>query len=284
MAKKCSAVGGQAVIEGVLMKNGEKVAIAVRKPNKKISVRKEKWKDPKKRCKIFGWPFIRGTANLLEMLVMGIKALNYSANESIGEKEEKITTGEFVVTTIVALAFAIGLFVVLPLYLTKVTQTEGILFNLIDGLIRIVIFVLYILAISLMSDVKRLFEYHGAEHKVVACYEDGKKLIPANVKKYSTLHRRCGTTFVLIVLFVSIIVFSLVVTDNFWIKLVSRIVLFPVIAGVSYELLKLGAKFPKNIILRALVWPGLMLQKLTTKEPDKKQIEVAIKAFKAVAK
>lgn len=284
MAKKCSGVGGQAVIEGVLMKNDEKVAIAVRKPNNKITVKKERWPSPSKTAKFLGWPFFRGTANLVEMMVMGIKALNYSANESMDEKEEKISRTEFIITTTVAIAFAIGLFILLPLYLTKITRTEGILFNLIDGLIRVGIFAAYLVAISLMKDVKRLFKYHGAEHKTVNCYEAGRKLTPANVKKYTTLHRRCGTTFLLIVLVISILVFSLIVTESFWIKFAGRILLLPVIAGIGYELLKLGAKHPRNLLLNILVWPGLALQKMTTREPDKKQIEVAIAAFKAVVK
>lgn len=281
---KCAAVGGQAVIEGVLMKNDEKVAIAVRKLDNKITVKKETWRSASKKVKFLGWPFFRGTVNLIEMLVMGIKALNYSANESMGEKEEKISKTEFAVTTLIAVAVAVGLFILLPLYLTKITMTGGIVFNLIDGLIRVALFVIYIIAISFMKDVRRLFEYHGAEHKTVHCYEAGKKLTPANVKKYTTLHRRCGTTFLLIVLVISILVFSLVVTDSFWIKFLGRILLLPVIAGIGYELLKLGAKFPHNFFLNLLVWPGLWLQKMTTKEPDKKQIEVAIAAFKAVVK
>jgi len=284
MAKKCASVGGQAVIEGVLMKNGPKIAIAVRRPDKKISVKKEKLKNWSKKHRWLAWPFIRGTVNLIEMLVLGIKALNYSANESLGEDEEKIKPWEFVLTTVFAIAVAVGLFILLPLWLTKVTQTEGIVFNLIDGVIRVVIFVLYILLISLMKDVQRLFEYHGAEHMTVHCYEAGKKLTPANVKKFSTAHRRCGTTFLLIVLVISIVIFSLIVTDSFWIKFAGRVVLLPVIAGISYELLKLGAKFPKSTVLNILVWPGMALQSLTTREPDKKQIEVAIKAFNAVVK
>jgi uncharacterized protein YqhQ len=284
MPKKCVNVGGQAVIEGVLMKNDEKVAIAVRKPDNKITVKKERWKSVSKKVKFLGWPFFRGTVNLIEMLVMGIKALNYSANESMDEEEEKISKTEFAITTLIAVAVAVGLFILLPLYLTKITRTEGIVFNLIDGLIRVALFVLYIIAISFMKDVRRLFEYHGAEHKTVNCYEAGKKLTPANVKRYTTLHRRCGTTFLLIVLVISILIFSLIVTDSFWIKFLGRILLLPVIAGIGYELLKLGARFPKNFLLNLLVWPGLALQKMTTKEPDKKQIEVAIAAFKAVVK
>jgi uncharacterized protein YqhQ len=274
-------IGGQAVIEGVLMKNEDRIAIAVRLHDRKISLKKERIKPWSKRAKFLGWPFFRGVVNLLEMLIVGIKALNYSANEASGE-DVKISKGEFAVTTILAVVVAVGLFILLPLYLTKITQTQGILFNLIDGVLRVALFVLYILLISLMKDVRRIFEYHGAEHKTVNCYEDGKKTTPENVKKYSTTHRRCGTTFLLIVLVVSILVFSFIVSDSFLVKFISRILLFPVIAGISYELLKLGARFPHNFLLNILVWPGLLLQKMTTREPDKKQLEVAIKAFEAV--
>jgi uncharacterized protein YqhQ len=283
MKKQCN-IGGQAVIEGVLMKNDNKIAIAVRKPNKKISVKKERMKPISSRIKFLGWPFFRGTVNLVEMLVIGIKALNYSAAESIEEKEEKITAKEFTVTTIVAVVIAVGIFILLPLYLTKLTQTKGVVFNLIDGGIRIVLFVIYILAISLMKDVRRLFEYHGAEHKTVNCHEAGEKITVPNVKKYSTLHRRCGTTFILLVFVISIIVFSFVTSETFWIKFASRIVLLPVIAGIAYELLKLGAKYPHSLFMNLLIYPGLGLQKITTREPDKKEIEVAIAAFNAVVK
>jgi uncharacterized protein YqhQ len=276
------SIGGQAVIEGVLMKNDDKIAIAVRRPDGKISVKKEKHVSVTKKLKFLGWPFFRGTVNLIEMLKIGINALNYSANESLGEEEAKITKTEFAVTTVIAIGVAVGLFILLPLYLTKITNTTGIIFNLIDGVIRVVLFVLYILAISLMKDVKRLFQYHGAEHKVVNCHEAGDKLTPSSVKKYTTVHRRCGTTFLLIVLVLSIIIFSLIVTDSFWIKFGGRILLLPVIAGIGYELLKLGARFPNSFLLNIFLWPGLALQKITTREPDEKQIEVAIKSFKAV--
>ncbi|NQU79453.1 DUF1385 domain-containing protein [Candidatus Woesearchaeota archaeon] len=280
---KCT-VGGQAVIEGVLMKNGNKIAIAIRKPNKQITVKRQRIRSLAKKFKLLGLPFVRGPVNLIEMLFLGIKALNYSANESMDEDESKISKSEFAITTIIAIAVAIGIFIILPLYLTKITGAKGVMFNIIDGLIRVCVFLIYITAISFMSDVRRLFEYHGAEHKTVNCYEAGKPLNPANVKKFSTIHRRCGTTFILIVLTISIIVFSLIVTDSFLVKMGSRILLLPVIAGISYELLKLGSKYPKNIILNALITPGLLLQKITTREPDKKQIEVAISAFKAVVK
>lgn len=278
---KCE-VGGQAVIEGVMMKNGSKVAIAVRRPDKKISVKKIRYRSAGDKYRFLKWPFFRGVVNLVEQLVLGMKALNYSANEAMGE-EDDIGGGEFAITTIVAIIIAIGVFVLLPLYLTKLTNTEGVLFNLIDGLIRILLFVGYIGLISLMGDVKRLFQYHGAEHKTVNCYEAGKKVTVNNVKKYSTAHRRCGTTFLILVLMVAIIIFSFVVTDSFWIKFGARIVLLPVIAGLSYELLKIGAKFD-NWLVRMLIWPGMMLQSMTTREPDKRQIAVAIKSFKTVVK
>ena len=275
-------VGGQAVIEGVMMKKGPKIAIAVRKPNKKISVKTETLHGIGERVKFLKWPFIRGTVNLFEQLIFGIKALNYSANEAIGEDEEKITKGEFFWTILFAIVVAVGIFIILPLYLTKVTQTQGILFNVIDGVIRLGLFLLYIFGISFLADVKRLFQYHGAEHMTVHCYEAKKNLTVANVKKYGTAHKRCGTTFLLIVLIVSIFIFSLIISESFWIKLLGRLVLLPVIAGISYELLKLGAKYPKNIILNALSYPGMMVQKMTTRKPDNKQLEVAIKALKAV--
>jgi uncharacterized protein YqhQ len=281
--KKC-LIGGQAVIEGVLMKNDDKVAIAVRRPNKQIALKKERMHPLSKKLKFLAWPFFRGTVNLVETLVMGIHALNYSASQAVEGEDEKISKSEFAFTTILAVVIAVGIFIILPLYLTKLTKTTGVMFNLIDGVIRIALFLIYILAISAMKDVRRLFQYHGAEHKTVNCYESGEKITPANVKKYSTLHRRCGTTFLLIVFVISIIVFSFVTSDKMWVKFVARILLLPVIAGLSYEILKLGAKYPHNFLLNILVYPGLGLQKITTREPDKRQIEVAIKAFNAVVK
>lgn len=281
MSKKSSSIGGQAVIEGVLMKNNSRIAIAVRRPDKKISVKKENMTPWAKKCRVLGWPIIRGTVNLIEMMVIGIKALNYSANEALGEEEE-ISGKESAITMIIAFALAVGLFFVLPLYLAKWIGTKGVMFNVIDGVIRLVIFFLYLSAISMMRDVKRLFQYHGAEHMSVHCLEHGEKLTVQNVRKYGTAHRRCGTTFLFFVLIISIIMFSFIVTDSFIVKLVGRIVLIPVVAGLSYELLKLGAKFPNNMLVSILVWPGMLLQRMTTRIPDKRQIEVAIKALEAV--
>ncbi len=273
-------VGGQAVIEGVMMKKGKNVSIAVRKPDDTISVKKEKVSRFFAH-KIFQLPMLRGILVLLETLVFGMKALTYSANESIDIAEEKLSSLEIGLTMIVSFVFAIGLFIILPLFLTNLTSTSGILFNLIDGIIRVGIFVIYILVISLMSDVKILFGYHGAEHKAVACYENGEKLTVDNAKKFPTAHRRCGTTFILIVLALSIIVFSLIPSNVLWVKFVSRLALVPVIAGLSYEILKLGAKYPKNKLLNCFVVPGLLFQKLTTREPTDRQLEVAVKSLNA---
>lgn len=283
-AKKHEHIGGQAVIEGVMMKNADKVAVAVRKPNNKISVKRMKYRSiaRKKGLQWLGWPFFRGIIVLIETLVLGIKALSYSANESLGEEEEKISTKEMVLTILFAMLVAVGFFIVLPLYLTKLTQTQGILFNLIDGLIRVALFVAYVVGISFMKDIKRIFQYHGAEHKAVNCHEAGLALNYKNAKQFTTVHSRCGTTFILIVLVISIIIFSLIISENFWIKLAGRILLMPVIAGIAYELLRLSARYERNMILRALSAPGMWLQKITTREPNKKQLEVAIAALKKV--
>ena len=282
-------IGGQAVIEGVMIKTKKNLVIAVRKPNGKITAKKQKLKPLSEKIKFFGWPFIRGIVELIEILVIGVKALNYSANESIDKKEEKITSKELVITFVIALGFAFLLFKFLPLLITKFIFNKGVIgssraiFNLIDGLLRISMFILYILIISRMKDVKRLFQYHGAEHKAVNCFEDGKKLTHENIKKYSTLHPRCGTSFIIIVLFVAILVFSIVKIDiNFWLLLVLRVPLILPIAGLSYELLKLSDKFKNNPIFNSLLKPGLWLQRITTRQPTKKQIEVAILAVKNI--
>jgi len=290
MAKKLK-IGGQAVIEGVMIKTKENLAVAIRKSNGKIKVKKQKLNPISKRIKFLGWPFIRGIVELIEILVIGIKTLNYSANENIDKKEEKITSKELIITFVIAFGFAFLFFKFLPLLITKFIFSKGvisssrIIFNLIDGLLRISMFILYVLIISWMKDVKKLFQYHGAEHKAVNCYEAGKKLTHENIKKYSTLHSRCGTSFIFIVLIVAILVFSIVKIDiNFWLLLALRIPLILPIAGISYELLKLSDKFKSNAIFSSLSKPGLWLQRITTRQPDKKQVEVAIAAVNTILK
>lgn len=277
-------IGGMAVIEGVMIKSENYYSCAVRKEDKKISVKTEKIETFFSKNKLFKKPFLRGIGQLLDMTILGIKTLSYSANESVGEKsDEKLSYWEIFFTIAFAFGFAVLLFILLPLWLSGfIVKSNGFLFNLMDGVLRLGIFLVYLLIISQLKDVKRVFQYHGAEHKAVHCYEHKIPLNVKNVKNFSTLHPRCGTSFVMIVLFISIIVFSLIVTQLFFLKILSRILLLPVIAGISYELLRFEAKHEKSKILKPLIYPGLLFQKITTKEPDDKQIEVAIKAVNEV--
>lgn len=275
-------IGGQAVIEGVMMRNKDKTAVATIK-NNRIKTKKLRFNSVTKKHKWLKWPFFRGVVGLIEMLVLGIKALIYSANEAEDEPEEKLGSKEIFFTMLLAILFTIGIFIVLPYFLTGlISKDKGMLFNLIDGILRIVIFLIYIIIISSMKDIRRVFQYHGAEHKAVNCYEHKKKLTVENCGRFTTVHRRCGTTFLIIVLVVSILVFSMIVSDKWHWRIGLRVLLIPVITGISYELLKLGAKHENNMALKLLTYPGLLLQKLTTREPTKKQIKVAIKALKAV--
>ena len=277
--KKKVIIGGQAVIEGVLMKSPNYYNISIRK-KKKIISKKEKLKKKPQFYKFF---FIRGIVNLIEMLTIGIKALNWSAEQVEGGEELKKTHKIF--TIIFAILVGLGLFLYLPLLLTKLLYSkESVIFNLIDGIIRIIILILYIYLISLWKDIKIIYQYHGAEHKAVNCYENNKTLTIKNCKKYSTLHPRCGTSFLIIVLIISILVFSLIVSPKFHIKLLGRIVLLPVIIGLSYELLKLTDKFKENKFVKLIAIPGLWIQKITTKEPNNKQLEVALISLKNVLK
>ena len=273
-------IGGQALIEGVLIKSKEKIAVSVRK-KEKIETKVDPTPNfSKKFSKI---PFIRGIIVLIETLYLGIKYLNYSAEQQL-ENNEKISKLETIFSIFISLVMAITLFVILPLLLSKFLAKERVLFSIIDGIIRILIFLVFLLIISLSKDIKRTFEYHGAEHKSIACYEANEELTIRNVKKYSTLHPRCGTSFIIYLLFISIIVFSIVWSEYFYIRLLQRIILIPVIASISYEILKLAAKKKDFFINKIIIAPGLLIQKITTKEPDDKQIEVAISAVKAVTK
>ncbi len=295
MQNKQINVGGQAVIEGVLIRGPTKYVISVRKDKKIIS---KKGVIKKKKYNFLKWPFIRGFINLVEMLIIGIKALMWSAKQA-APKEEKIGKNEFALTILISLVLVVLFFIALPYFLTNLLgfyeEKRPILFNLIDGLIRILIFLIYIVAISFIKDVKILFQYHGAEHKAIHCYEKDKKLSIENVKKFTTLHPRCGTSFLLIVFIVSILVFSLLpsiilfnyphfLDFNKWVRrsilIPIRILLIPFIAGFSYEILKISDKYQKNLLFKLISAPGLWLQKITTKEPNKKQIEVAICSLK----
>ena len=283
-------IGGQAVIEGVMMKSNTHMAVAVRLPDNKTSKRgaglctsiKTKKEKLRKFKKIWTLPFVRGIFQLVYLLVLGVKALIWSSNQQLEEKE-KITNKEITFTLIISFGFAAGLFIVAPFLITKIFISTGFFFHLLDGVIRIIIFLAYLIIISFSKDVKTMFQYHGAEHKTIYCYEDKKPLTVKNCRKYTTLHPRCGTAFILIVLVISILVFSLV-RGTWIINLIARILLLPVIAGLSYELLKLSARFKCNPVIRAVTYPGLLLQKLTTREPTDKQLEVAIKSLKTLLK
>ena len=279
------SVGGQAVIEGVLMRNEDDISVAVRRVSDgEIVVKRLEPRNKFKRLSQI--PFVRGLFNLYDMLSTGIRALNLSAEIALEEEEEEFGTKEAILTTGLALLISIGFFVILPVWATNnlwgLSEANAFLFNLVEGLIRIGLFLLYLFGITFFDDIKRVFEYHGAEHKSVYAYEDGKDLSVDEAKGYSTLHPRCGTAFLMIVLIVAILTFSLVGNPPLLIKIFSRILLLPVVAGISYEILRFSGKHTENPLLRPFLMPGLMLQKITTREPSDDQIEVALAALKQV--
>jgi len=299
--KNCrlGTVGGQAVIEGVMMKNKDEYALAVRMPEGNIRVTKDKCKSIKERFKPFGWPIIRGIVNMIESLVLSMKTLTISADAFGLEEEEtkfeiwlKKKFGKslldfvMVIAMILGIGLGVGLFFFLPLFVSsslfdKAGHETKWYATLVEGGIKIAIFVGYIWLVSLMKDIRRVFEYHGAEHKTIAAYEAGVELTPENAKEYSRLHPRCGTSFLLIVMVISILMFSLLTWDTLWMRIVYRLLLLPAVAGLSYEIIKLAGKRPNGVV-GLLTKPGLWLQKLTTREPDLSQLEVAIAAMKAV--
>jgi uncharacterized protein YqhQ len=277
-------VGGQAVLEGVMMRSRRFWAVAVRKPDGTIGCGVFKEISITNRKKALGWPFIRGIVALVENLSLGFRALSYSVNESTGE-EVKISKSQMSISVAIAVLFTVGVFFVLPTVIGRAFSNfipSSILYNLLEGLIRIAFLVGYIALISFMKDIKRLFQYHGAEHKTIQAYESGEKLLPENVKKYSRLHLRCGTSFLLIVMVVALIVYALLGKPPLYLRLIERVVLMPVIAGISYELIRLAGKFGRYKIIRILFYPGLLLQKITTREPDEKQLEVAIVSLEKI--
>jgi uncharacterized protein YqhQ len=283
-------IGGQAVIEGVMMRAPRALAIAVRRPDGEIAVKKEEVIPLSERFPIVKLPVVRGAVALFQSLIVGIKALNFSANEAIAEEDEKsgekteLSSWAMAGTMTVAFGFGILLFFIMPLYLTKllipVIGDSNIVFNLVDGVIRVLVFLLYIWSISRMGDIQRVFQYHGAEHKSIFAFEAGDELTVENVRKYSRLHPRCGTSFLLIVMVVSIVVFSMIPKLwPFYFKAGSRVVLLPLIAGISYEFLKWSAKNDNSPLVKMIIAPGLALQRLTTREPDDSQMEVAIRSM-----
>jgi len=304
-------VGGQAVIEGVMMRTPHAYAVAVRRLDGTVEVKREPVKRLSERCRVFSWLVIRGFAVLVQSLALGIKTLNYSVNVSIEDleareaaeaqaeaaksgapekaKPEKKKSGggalPVVSSMILGVAAAVLLFILLPLGLTVLLKgyfavvENWVVFNLVDGVIRVVIFFAYLLAISRLKDIKRVFEYHGAEHKVVHTWEDGAGLTVENARLRPTQHPRCGTSFLMFVMVLSILVFSVFKFHAFWAIFLSRVVLIPVVSGLSYELIRLSAPRCKKGFFRLLVLPGLALQGITAKEPSDDQLEVAIRAL-----
>lgn len=294
MAKKkrsrYSGIGGQAVLEGVMMKNQEKYAVAVRKPNGEIRVELENSQGVLHGSKIKEIPLIRGIFQFIDSLVLGMKALNQSAafydedEEDGGAQEKGSDKMMTVVITVISVAVALGIFVVLPYFLASLLKgfvRNASLLAIIEGVFRIAIFLLYVWGISFMSDIKRLYRYHGAEHKCINCIEKGRPLTVHNVMRSSRLHKRCGTSFIFFVLFVSIVLFFFIRVDNVFEKVALRILLMPVVAGISYEIIRLAGR-SDNIFVRIISAPGMWVQRMTTKEPDRGMIEVAIAAVEAV--
>lgn len=297
---KSSGIGGQAVMEGIMMRNGSEYSVAVRKENGEIEVKKETYKGVGSKCKLFRLPFIRGIFSFVDSLVLGMKSLNYSASlfmedgeeeepgrfekwlqKKFGDKAEKVIMD---LTMVISIILAIGIFMVFPTWVSTLMKPllgNGIWMALFEGVLRIAIFIAYVGLISLMPDIKRTYMYHGAEHKCINCIEHGMPLTVENVMKSSKEHKRCGTSFLLIVMVISILFFLVIRPETLWLRLVSRILLIPVIAGVSFEFLRLAGN-SDNPVVNLLSKPGLMLQGLTTKEPDEKMAEVAICAVEAV--
>lgn len=296
---KTSGIGGQAVIEGIMMRNKEKYAIAVRKPDKDIEVLVKEGKMLTEKHKWLNFPIIRGIFNFVDSLVMGVSTISYSASfyddteEQEDTKADKIGKSIFkdrfesvlmAATVILSVLLAIGLFMLLPYYISRLLSSfisSKFLLNFIEGILRVLIFLLYVVIISYSKDIKRTFMYHGAEHKCINCIEHGARLTVENVKHSSRYHKRCGTSFLFLVMFISVIFFIFIKVDNTVLQLVIRLLLIPVVAGVSYEIIRWAGK-NDNGFVNVISKPGMWLQKLTTKEPEDDMIEVAIKAVEAV--
>ncbi len=289
-ATRDAPLGGQAVLEGVMMRGVANWAVAVRKPGEgealgSIDVRSFPLVSWAKRRRIYRWPVIRGVVALVESLGIGLRALGISANAQLPEEEQEISSGAWAGTVVIALVFAIGLFFVVPVGLTSLIKHQlgsSILFWLVEGILRTSIFLGSLLLLSRLPDLRRVFEYHGAEHKVISCYEAEDLLTPARAKLYSRLHPRCGTSFLLIVMIMAIFVFAPIGLPAWWLLVLTRILGVPLIAGLSFEVIKWAGRNRRKRWVRAVMYPGLQLQKLTTREPDLDQLAVAIAALEAV--
>ena len=295
---RSSGIGGQAVLEGVMMKNKDDYAIAIRKPNGEIEVEVDVFHGTLPGSKLKKIPFVRGIFNFIDSMTLGMKSINYSAsfyededaketgldkalNKVSGGRAESILMG---ITTVFSVALAIGIFILLPFFLSSMLKQyvrNDSLLAIIEGGIRIIIFLAYVVGISLMKDIHRLYQYHGAEHKCINCIEKGRPLTVHNVMRSSRIHKRCGTSFMFFVVFVSIILFFFIRVENPVYRVLLRVALIPVIAGISYEIIRLAGR-SDNILIKIISAPGMMLQRLTTKEPDRSMAEVAIKSVEAV--
>lgn len=298
---KKSNIGGQAVLEGVMMKGPRNIAIAVRKDSGEIEIRRERISSVTERYRILKLPVLRGIVNFVETMMLGIRTLTTSAEmyeggtgvqeeyqpskfeRFVAEKTDRDPEDVMVTFAVVlAIGFAILLFVVLPAFLTNLLKPyvrSPIVMNILEGLVRLSVFLLYITVITQLKDIRRVFQYHGAEHKVIHCYEHEKELTVENARQFTTLHPRCGTSFLLLVMVISILVFSFLGWSGlWWIRVVTRILLLPLVAGIAYEVIKWAGR-KESLLVTLVSWPGLMLQKLTTKEPDDGMLEVAIAAF-----
>jgi len=296
---KQTYIGGQAVMEGVMMRGKRVYTVAVRKPDGEIVIDKQPVHTLADRYPILRWPILRGVLAFIESMIIGVKTLTYSAEFFETEEEvkpSKVDTwlekklgdklNDFLIgfTVVVAILLSIGLFMVAPLLITRLIHNwipTGRLRSAVEGIIRILLFLSYILLISRMKDIQRVFQYHGAEHKTINCYEKGLPLTVENAKKQTRLHKRCGTSFLLIVMLVSIFVFMLIDIDNMWLRFLSRIAFVPLIAGLSYEIIRFAGR-SDSFLVRFISYPGMGLQRLTTAEPDEEQLAVAICAMKGV--
>lgn len=302
-AARDAPVGGQAVLEGVMMRGIRTWAVAVRKPSAEQLATHEHGLDPEeaaegdvdvvvepleswlRRHRLLRLPIVRGVVALGESLKIGFKALGISANAQLPEEEQEISGGMWAGTIVLSILLAVGLFFLIPVGLTSLIKDElgsSFLFWLVEGLLRTAIFLGYLLALSRLRDLRRVFEYHGAEHKTISCFEAGLPLTPANAERFSRLHPRCGTTFLLLVMVVAIFVFAPIGLPAWYWLLLTRIVGVPLIAGISFELIKLSGRHRRRRWVRAIMWPGIQLQYLTTREPDRAQLAVAIAALTAV--
>ncbi len=293
-----SGIGGQAVLEGVMMKNKEKYAVAVRKPDGEIEVEVETYQGLVHGSRIKELPFIRGIFNFLDSLILGTRALNYSASfyeeedgketkfdkamdKMSGGNGEKLLSG---IVTVISVVLAVGIFIVLPYFISSLFESfirNRSLMAIIEGVIRIALFLLYVWGISAMKDIRRLYQYHGAEHKCINCIEKGRPLTVHNVMRSSRLHKRCGTSFIFFVMLVSIVLFFFIQVDNVAEKVILRVLLMPVVAGISYEIIRLAGR-TDNVFIKILSAPGMWIQRMTTREPDESMAEVAIASVEAV--